>query len=104
MKERELSRLKEKQRKLEEEILLIHDDHKQVEIQSKEQQKVKDDKKERFVSGIEEMKKQNQLRRLFEKQRENMANELSHTYFPYTHGDHIEKERLNLKKELKAEF
>jgi len=36
-------------------------------MQSKEQKKVKDDKKERFVSGIEEMKKQNQLRRLFEK-------------------------------------
>ena len=33
-----------------------------------------------------------------------MANEQTHSYFPYTHGDHIEKERLNLKNELKAEL
>jgi hypothetical protein len=41
---------------------------------------------------------------LFEKQRESQANELAHHYFPFTHGDHIEKERLNLKQELKQEF
>jgi len=33
-----------------------------------------------------------------------MTNESVQNYFPYTHGDHIEKERQNLKNELKAEF
>jgi len=36
MKDRELSRLKEKQKKLEEELKLIQDDNKQVELISKE--------------------------------------------------------------------
>jgi hypothetical protein len=34
---------------------------------------------------------------MFEKQREDVANDLSYTYFPYTHGDHIERDRELLK-------
>ena len=33
-----------------------------------------------------------------------MANDLAHTYFPYTHGDHIERDRELLKIQLKAEM
>jgi len=39
---------------------------------------------------------------MFERNREEMANEMGHHYFPFTHGDHIEREREILKSELKA--
>ena len=41
---------------------------------------------------------------MFERNREEMANEMGHHYFPFTHGDHIEREREILKSELKAQL
>ncbi len=41
---------------------------------------------------------------MFEKQREDIANDLAHSYFPFTHGDHIEREREILRNEMKAQL
>lgn len=45
---------------------------------------------------------------MVDKQRDDIANELTYGYFPYTHGDHIELEReiqnADLREELQAKL
>lgn len=50
------------------------------------------------------MKQQIQLKRMFEKQRDDLENHQSKDFFPFTHGDNIEREREALKQERRAEF
>ena len=50
------------------------------------------------------MRQQKELIKMVEKQRVDIANQLAKDYFPYTHGDNIERERELIKSEQRHEF
>ena len=50
------------------------------------------------------MRRQKEVQRQALKQREDIQNEISHGYFPYTHGDHIEREREYIKAEMREDM
>lgn len=104
IKAREMKRLKDKARQIEEERALISEAHRQVEKDEEMQQKAEIVKREKFKKGIEEMKLQKVVKEQIQREWEVQANSRQQDYFPYTHGDHVEHERECLKAELRDEF
>lgn len=104
MRDRERLKLEERQKKIEEELRVIEKEQQEVEAEGALHVQKKEEKRERFKEGIEEMKQQLQLKKMFEKQRDDIENLVSKEFFPFTHGDNIEKERLALKQERRAEL
>ncbi|TNV82554.1 hypothetical protein FGO68_gene2673 [Halteria grandinella] len=104
MRDKAKIKLEEKQRKIMDEIKIIEREQREVEEDVIVRDKQVEEKREKFKEGIEEMKQQIQVKRMIEKQRNDIEDIVSKDFFPFTHGDNIERERHALKQELRAEF
>ena len=65
-------------------------------------QKENKDKKNKFKEQIEDAKIQKEMKRVMEKQLDLEDKQV--TFFPFTHGDHIERQRQFMKAELKDDM
>ena len=101
MKEKERRNLEEKRTKIQLEVQSNERALMDVEKEGFTVDLQKETKKDTFMHGIEEMKTQNHVRRMVEKHREDIANQISKGFFPFTHGDNVERERDMLRSELR---
>jgi hypothetical protein len=44
------------------------------------------------------------MKKIVEKTMNDVANHQSHDYFPFTHGDNVEREREIIRSEIKSEY
>ena len=105
IRDKEKFKLEEKRVRVEKERQLLEEVAKQFLEDNQTAQREDQNKKCKFKEDINQSKYQKEIQSLIEKQREIVGqDEGSRQHFPFTHGDHIERQREYMRGELKEEL
>ncbi|CDW91113.1 UNKNOWN [Stylonychia lemnae] len=102
IRDKERKKLEDRRQKIDEEKQNLEQLTQQIIIENQKMNITSQTKKIKFKEGIEEGKHEKNQVKLME--REAKFNESPTYFFPFTHGDHIEKQREHIRQELRDDL